>query len=55
MSVIYYTSYSELHITAAAETYWYFSPGTLDSSVNKTDPNDIAAILLKVVSNTIPQ
>jgi hypothetical protein len=32
---------------------WWFSPGTLVSSTNKTDRQDIAEILLKVVLNTI--
>jgi len=30
-----------------------FSPGTLVSSINKTDKHDITEILLKVVLNTI--
>jgi len=30
-----------------------FSPGTLVSSINKTDRHDITEILLKVVLNTI--
>ena len=34
-------------------TGWWFSPGTHVSSTNKTDHNDIAEILLKVVLNTI--
>ena len=33
-------------------TGWWFSPGTLDSSINKTDHHDITEILLKVVLNT---
>ena len=32
---------------------WWFSPGTLVSSTNKTDSHDITDILLKVVLNTI--
>jgi hypothetical protein len=31
----------------------WFSPGTPDSSINKTDRHSIAEILLKVASNTI--
>jgi hypothetical protein len=36
---------------------WWFSPGTLVSSINKTDCHDIAEILLKqkVVLNTFKQ
>ena len=34
-------------------TGWWFSPGTLDSSINKTDHHDITEILLKVVLNII--
>jgi len=34
---------------------WWFSPGTLVSSINKTDRHDITEILLKVVLNTINQ
>jgi hypothetical protein len=34
---------------------WWFSQGTLISSTNKTDRNDIAEILLKVALNTINQ
>ena len=33
----------------------WFSSGTLISSTNKTDPHDIAEILLKVALNTINQ
>jgi hypothetical protein len=33
----------------------WFSPGTPVSSTNKTDHDDIAAILLKVALNTIKQ
>jgi hypothetical protein len=33
----------------------WFSPGTPDSSTNKTDCHDIIEILLKVALNTIPQ
>jgi hypothetical protein len=33
----------------------WFSPGTPASSTTKTDPHDIAEILLKVVVNTINQ
>ena len=33
----------------------WFSPGSPFSSTNKTDQNDIAEILLKVVLNTITQ
>jgi hypothetical protein len=33
----------------------WFSPGTLVSSTNKTDRNDITEILLKVALNTINQ
>ena len=32
---------------------WWFSPGTLASSTNKTDHRDITQILLKMVLNTI--
>ena len=32
---------------------WWFSPGTLVSSTNKTDRHDITEILLKVAINTI--
>jgi hypothetical protein len=32
---------------------WWFSPGTLVSSTNKTDHYDITEILLKVALNTI--
>jgi hypothetical protein len=32
---------------------WWFSPGTPDSSTNKTDCHDITEILLKVAINTI--
>jgi hypothetical protein len=32
---------------------WWFSPGTLVSSINKTDRHDIAEILLKVAFTTI--
>jgi hypothetical protein len=32
---------------------WWFSPGTPVSSTNKTDHQDINAILLKVALNTI--
>jgi hypothetical protein len=32
---------------------WWFSPGTLVSSTNKTDCYDITEILLKVALNTI--
>jgi hypothetical protein len=31
---------------------WWFSPGTLVSSTNKTDCHDVAEILLKVALNT---
>jgi hypothetical protein len=31
----------------------WFSPGTLVSSINKTDRHDISEILLKVALNTI--
>jgi hypothetical protein len=34
-------------------TGWWFSLGTLVSSINKTDSHDIAEILLKVALNTI--
>ena len=34
---------------------WFFSPGTLVSSANKTDRHDIAERLLKLVLNTINQ
>ena len=34
-------------------TVWWFSPGTLVSSTNKTDCHDITEILLKVALNTI--
>jgi hypothetical protein len=34
---------------------WWFSPGILVSSTNKTDRHNIAEILLKVVLNTITQ
>jgi len=34
-------------------TGWWFSPGTLVSSTNKTDCHDITEILLKVAFNTI--
>jgi hypothetical protein len=33
-------------------TVWWFSPGTLVSSTNKTDRQDITEILLKVALNT---
>jgi hypothetical protein len=33
----------------------WFSPGTLDSSIYKTDRNDIIEILLKVALKTINQ
>jgi len=33
----------------------WFSPGTPASSTTKTDPHDIAEILLKVALNTIKQ
>ena len=33
----------------------WFSPGTLISSINKTDDHDIIEILLKVALNTIHQ
>ena len=36
-------------------TGWWFSPGPLVSSTNKTDRHDITEILLKVVLNTIKQ
>jgi hypothetical protein len=36
-------------------TYRWFSPGTLVSSINKTDCHDIAEILLKVALSTINQ
>ena len=36
-------------------TGWWFSPGSLVSSTNKTDRHDIAEILLKVVLNIIKQ
>jgi hypothetical protein len=39
-------------VTAAG---WWFSPGTLVSSTNKTYRYDIADILLKVALNTINQ
>jgi hypothetical protein len=32
---------------------WWFSSGTLVSSINKTDRHDITEILLKVAFNTI--
>ena len=32
---------------------WWFSPGTLVSSTNKTDRHDITELLLKVALNTI--
>jgi hypothetical protein len=32
---------------------WWFSPGTLVSSTNKTDRHDIAEILLKVAFDNI--
>ena len=32
---------------------WWFSPGTPDSSTNKTDHHDITEILVKVALNTI--
>jgi hypothetical protein len=32
---------------------WWFSPGTLVSSTNKTNSHDIAEILLKVALKTI--
>jgi hypothetical protein len=35
-------------------TGWWFSPGPLVSSTNKTDRHDITEILLKVALNTIP-
>jgi hypothetical protein len=34
-------------------TGWWFSPGTLVSSTNKTDHHDIDEILLKVALNPI--
>jgi hypothetical protein len=36
-------------------TGWWFSPGTPVSSTNKTDPHNIAEILLNVVLNTMNQ
>jgi hypothetical protein len=36
-------------------TGWWFSPGPLVSSTNKTDRHDINEILLKVALNTIKQ
>ena len=36
-------------------TGWWFSPGTLVSSTNKSDHHDIAEILLKVALNTLNQ
>jgi len=36
-------------------TGWWFSPGTLVSSINKTGHHDITEILLKVALNTINQ
>ena len=40
-----------LHVALA--TGRWFSPGTLVSSTNKTDRNDITEILLEVALNTI--
>jgi hypothetical protein len=34
-------------------TGWWFSPGTLVSTISKTDRHDIAEILLKLALNTI--
>jgi hypothetical protein len=36
-------------------TCWWFSPGTLVFSTNKTDRHDITEKLLKVASNTVKQ
>jgi hypothetical protein len=36
-------------------TSWWFSPGPLVSSTNKTDRHNITEILLKVALNTIKQ
>jgi hypothetical protein len=40
-------------IKLVSDLRWWFSPGTLGSSTNKTNYRDIAEILLKVVLNTI--
>ena len=43
---------SNIHTLSPAISWW-FSPGILVSSINKTDHHDIAEILLKVALNTI--
>jgi hypothetical protein len=42
-------------IKFSVTTGWWFSPGTLVFTINKTDRHDITEILLKVTLNTINQ
>ena len=48
LRMIYNYLYNQCLVTGQ-----WFSPGTADSSTNKTDSHDIAEILFKVVSPTI--
>jgi hypothetical protein len=50
---VFYAFDSYLHCFLTFVAGWWFSPGTLVSSTNKTDRHDITEILLKVALNTI--